>query len=47
MNNHTSNSPFQPPVLAPLAFWANGFEYAFGYQLKLIRQFWGIGDDAD
>lgn len=28
----------------PLGAWCTGFEYMFGYQLKLVREFWGLAD---
>lgn len=40
--------PYYPPpslMLAPLAHWYAGFDYAFGYQLKLVWDFWGLSDD--
>lgn len=47
MKNDQSSTPLQPSLYVPLSHWASGFEYAFGYQLKLIREFWGITDDAE
>lgn len=29
----------------PLNAWLAGFDYIFGYQLKLVREFWGIRQD--
>jgi len=26
--------------------WLYGFDYTFGYQIKLVRAFWGIPHDA-
>lgn len=34
----------QQPPLNPLAFWLNGFEYAFGFQLKLLQDYFGLSD---
>lgn len=34
-----------PPMLAnPLSAWWSGFDYVFGYQLKMFREFWGMAD---
>lgn len=40
------DTPFPVALFAPLTHWAAGFEYAFGYQLRLIWDFWGFTDDA-
>lgn len=37
---------FPTLMFAPYAHWAAGFEYAFGYQLKLVREFWGLTGDG-
>lgn len=37
---------FPPAVFMPMARWANGFDYAFGYQLQLFWDFWGITRDG-
>lgn len=29
----------------PLFAWCTGFEYVFGYQLKLVKEFWGLADE--
>lgn len=37
--------PLPTLFFAPLAHWYAGFDYAFGYQIKLVWDFWGISDD--
>ncbi len=44
-NDQHAASHFPAALFAPLTHWASGFEYAFGYQLKLIREFWGLSDE--
>lgn len=36
------NIPLDTLMFAPLAHWAAGYEYAFGYQWKLLWDFWGF-----
>lgn len=36
--------PLQTTLFLPLAHWVAGFDYAFGYQMKLIRDLWGFTD---
>jgi hypothetical protein len=31
----------------PLFAWCSGFEYVFGYQLKMVREFWGLADEEN
>lgn len=41
----TSNkpeSPLQTTLPQPLTVWWSGFDYVFGYQLKMVQQFWGF-----
>ncbi|MFO1346780.1 MAG: hypothetical protein U1E85_10845 [Rhodocyclaceae bacterium] len=39
----TRSSLTQIPGLAiPLTVWWSGFDYAFGYQIKMLQEFWGI-----
>jgi hypothetical protein len=40
--NHLQN--FMPPHLSA---WWSGFEYVFGYQMKMVKEFWGIADSED
>lgn len=35
------------PLLYPLDAWLHGFDYAFGYQLKLMRAIWGLPHGSD
>lgn len=50
MNATTQQSPLAqergaaltPEMFTPLAYWASGFEYAFGYQMQLFWDFWGF-----
>lgn len=37
-------SPLPPLMLVPLAQWYAGFDYAYGFQLKLLLDFWGLSD---
>ncbi len=37
---------FPSEIFMPMARWANGFDYAFGYQLRLFWDFWGITHDG-
>lgn len=37
-----SLNSFVPPALSA---WWSGFDYVFGYQLKLIHSFWGLPDN--
>lgn len=50
MNANTQHPPadpaFTPAMFAPLACWAAGFEYAFGYQMQLLWDFWGFTHDG-
>jgi len=32
----------QSAPVTPAATWLNAFNYVFGYQLKLMQDFWGI-----
>lgn len=54
MEEPTMNDPMQnlrtghllpSPMPLPLNAWLAGFDYIFGYQLKLVREFWGITQD--
>lgn len=41
----TSNTPrnhLQAIMPLPVSTWWSGFEYVFGYQLKLVKEFWGL-----
>jgi hypothetical protein len=41
----TSNTPNNdtPTIMpVPLSAWWSGFEYVFGYQLKMLKEFWGL-----
>lgn len=31
----------------PIFAWCSGFEYVFGYQLKLVKEFWGLADEEN
>lgn len=31
----------------PLFAWCSGFEYVFGYQLKMVREFWGLAEEEN
>jgi len=44
MDNDTSARSTIPASLNPLVYWHHGFEYAFGFQLKLLLDFWGLND---
>lgn len=44
--NKTGNHSLQP-LPTPLYAWLSGLDYVFGYQLKLVREFWGITEDQD
>lgn len=33
------------PLPLPLTAWWSGFDYIFGYQIKLVQNFWGISGD--
>lgn len=44
-------SPTQSPDrcmrFAPMFSWWSGFDYVFGYQMKLVADFWGLGAPDD
>ncbi|MDQ5946554.1 MAG: hypothetical protein QG619_1982 [Pseudomonadota bacterium] len=40
----TENHSMQP-LPTPLYAWLSGIDYVFGYQLKLVKEFWGIAED--
>jgi hypothetical protein len=47
---HTSNKPrnhLQVLMPPPLSAWWSGFEYVFGYQMKMVKEFWGLADSED
>jgi hypothetical protein len=54
MNTTQSQTPDSAEQDTPVALnpffpatrWAAGFEYAFGYQLQLFMDFWGIRQDG-
>lgn len=37
-------NPLQTALFLPLAHWMAGLDYTFGYQLKLLQDFWGFTD---
>jgi len=42
MNDIDTNSGDQEHAALPCFAWWNGFDYVFGYQIKLMRDLWGI-----
>lgn len=45
MQSVRSGNPLSVPMPLPANAWWSGFDYVFGYQIKLVRQFWGIPTD--
>lgn len=50
MNEHMQSvrtgTPSTVSVPLPINAWWSGFDYVFGYQIKLVQQFWGIPSDS-
>ena len=42
LQNSRPALPFATEMPIPLTAWWSGFDYAFGYQIKLLQQFWGF-----
>jgi hypothetical protein len=42
MNNIDTNRDHQEHTKLPCFAWWHGFDYVFGYQIKLMRDLWGI-----
>lgn len=42
--NNSGDEIRQP---GPLPVWWSGFDYLFGYQLRMLQEFWGIGGSSD
>jgi hypothetical protein len=36
------DTPLQTPSPQLPTFWWPGFDYVFGYQLKMVQHFWGL-----
>ena len=50
MSAHRQTASALPVPMPPaLTAWWSGFDYIFGYQLKLVQEFWGLptGNDGD
>lgn len=42
------NKPYdelQSIALQPISRWWSTFDYVFGFQLKIVQDYWGIGSD--
>lgn len=39
-------SQLQNLALQPIAVWFSSFDYIFGFQIKLVQDYWGIGEDG-
>lgn len=44
--SQNSDNQFRPALPTPLYAWLSGFDYVFGYQLKLVKELWGIDEEA-
>ena len=42
--SNTALNAFMPPAITA---WWSGFDYVFGYQLKLVQEFWGLPRDDE
>jgi len=45
MQNLRAGALLPATMPLPLNAWLSGFNYIFGYQLKVVREFWGIRQD--
>lgn len=43
-NSHDQDSALQTVAPPPFTVWWSSFDYVFGYQLKMIKNFWGFTD---
>lgn len=34
------------PLPSPLEYWLTSFDYVFGFQLKLVQDYWGLSAGA-
>jgi hypothetical protein len=50
MNNQPSMTPADTPspihTPLPLTAWWSGFDYIFGYQIKLVKELWGFPQNS-
>jgi hypothetical protein len=43
-SSNKQDAPVQATLPQPLSVWWSGFDYVFGYQLKMVQHFWGLSD---